>query len=126
MSWQEISDRDWDLIPGKAAKETDEIDQMLDQVEQGKIIRYTVKGDKDAVSKRLSFGRRAKRRGFTIEIRAHGGQLAVRKTGGITAQPERPATGVQDDTPPETPTPRRRRSRKGANEGATEAAEVTP
>ncbi len=110
--WQEISEKDWELIPTKQAKEPDEVDQMLDAVAEGKIIRYTPKDEKDAIGKRLSLGRRAKGRGFTIEIRAHGGQLAVRKTGEVVSQPAQPAeVGVEDDTPP---APRRGRPRKRA------------
>ncbi len=47
MSWQEINEKDWELIPAKKAKEPDEVDQILDQVEQGKIIRYTPTDQKD-------------------------------------------------------------------------------
>ena len=90
---------------------------MLDAVAEGKIIRYTPKDEKDAIGKRLSLGRRAKGRGLTIEIRAHGGQLAVRRTGGIVSQPAQPAeNGVEGDTPPVR---RRGRPRKRAT---TEAA----
>ncbi len=113
--WQEISEKDWELIPAKKTKEPDEVDQMLDAVAEGKIIRYTPKDEKDAIGKRLSLGRRAKSRGFTIEIRAHSGQLAVRKTGEVVSQPAQPAeTGVEDDTPP---APRRGRPRKRATTG---------
>ncbi len=120
--WQEISEKDWELIPAKKTKEPDEVDQMLDAVAEGKIIRYTPKDEKDAIGKRLSLGRRAKGRGLTIEIRAHGGQLAVRKTGEVTSQPAQPAElGVADDTPPAR---RRGRPRKRATtEAAPEAGE---
>ena len=110
--WQEISEKDWELIPTKQAKAPDEVDQMLDAVAAGKIIRYTPKDEKDAIGKRLSLGRRAKGRGITLEIRAHGGQLAVRKTGELVSQPAQPAeVGVADDTPPAR---RRGRPRKRA------------
>ncbi len=110
--WQEISEKDWELIPARKTKESDEVDQMLDAVAEGKIIRYTPKDEKDAIGKRLSLGRRAKGRGLTIEIRAHGGQLAVCKTGEVVSQPAQPAEmGVEDAAPP---APRRGRPRKRA------------
>ncbi len=123
--WQEISEKDWGLIPAKKTKEPDEVDQMLDAVAEGKIIRYTPKDEKDAIGKRLSLGRRAKGRGFTIEIRVHGGQLAVRKTGEVVSQLSQPAEiGVADDTPPVR---RRGRPRKRATtEEASEVGEEGP
>ena len=113
MSWQEISEKDWELIPTKNQKEPDEVDQMLDAIARGKIIRYTPKDEKDATGKRLSLARCAKRRGFTIELRrTHEGQLAVRKTGDTVSQLAQPTEiGVEDDTPP---VPRRGRPRKRA------------
>ncbi len=123
MGWQEISEKDWELIPTKDQKEPDEVDQMLDAIVQGKIIRYMPKDEKDATGKRLSLARRAKRRGFTIELRrTHEGQLAVRKTGEVVSQLASPTEiGVEDDTPP---APRRGRPRKrAAVEEANEAGE---
>lgn len=127
MSWQEIGEKDWELIPGKQAKAPDEVDRMLDAVAAGKIIRYTPKDERDATGKRLALGRRAKRRGFTIEVRAHSGQLAVRKTGDVVSQPAQPTElGVEDDTPPAPVAPRRGRPRKAKAGPQEEALPTTP
>lgn len=114
MSWQEISEQDWERIPSEQPQEPDDVDQMLDAVAAGKIICYTPKDDQDATGKRLSLARRAKRRGFTIEIRPHGGQLAIRKAGEIVSQPAQPETGIEDDTPPAP----RKRGRKATGTGS--------
>jgi hypothetical protein len=89
-NWQEINEKAWELIPTKKGKEPDEVDQILDQVEQGKIIRYPPTDQKDLAGKRLALGRRAKKRGVTIEMRGLGEVLAVRKVDPepLTTSPE--------------------------------------
>ncbi len=76
---------------------------MLDAIEAGESVEYESDDPKDRTGKRLSLARRARRRGFTLEIRYNGQQMAVRKGGEVA---------------PEEPQQRAPRRRKGSEESA--------
>ena len=115
-TWQKISDKDWDLFPDKHAKAPDDIDQMLDAIERGEIVQYHPKDEKDQAGKRMALGRRAKRRGLTLQIRYKEGVMAIRQGGDSASQsqdgPGTPEATTADTLPENDPAgaaPRRRR-----------------
>ena len=115
-TWQKISDKDWNLFPDKNAKAPDDVDQMLDAIERGEIVQYQPKDEKDQAGKRMALGRRAKRRGLTLQIRYKEGVMAIGQGGEIAGQPQDgldTPEATAADTLPENDTaaaaPRRRR-----------------
>jgi hypothetical protein len=104
LEYRKITEDEWNRLPTKPGREPDEIDRLLDDVEQGKIVQLDVPDDKLLRGMRVSLSRRARRRGFKLDIRTQDHSIAVRKR--EQAPPP----------PPQAPAMRRGRRRKVAEE----------
>ncbi len=92
-----ITEEEWDALA--PVKQPDAWDQLLDELEQGRIVRLPVADEKALRGTRLTLGRRAAKRGFKVDIRTQDTALAVRKREEAPTPPEVAETA---------PVPRRR------------------
>ncbi len=70
VQWTEVDPAEFETYPAaKPAKGRDDIDDILDAVAAGQTVRLTLDGDAGLRGRRMSLGRRAKKRGFSIEMR---------------------------------------------------------
>jgi len=65
----------------KPAKGRDDIDDVLDAVAAGKTVQLTLDEGTGIRDRRMSIGRRAKKRGFGVEMRYLENRIIVRKKG---------------------------------------------
>jgi len=80
VQWTEVDPAEFETYPAaKPAKGRDDIDDILDAVAAGQTVRLTLDGDAGLRGRRMSLGRRAKKRGFSIEMRYQENRIIVRK-----------------------------------------------
>ena len=96
VDYSVITEEEWDALA--PVKQPDTWDQLLDELEQGRIVRLPVADEKALRGTRLTLGRRAAKRGFKVDIRTQDTTLAVRKR-------EEAATPPREEA---APAPRRR------------------
>ena len=97
VDYSVITEEEWDALT--PVKPPDAWDQLLDELEQGRIVRLPVADEKALRGTRLTLGRRAAKRGVKVDIRTQDNTIAVRRR-------------AEPPTPPEVaetaPAPRRR------------------
>ncbi len=80
VQWTDVDPAEFETYPAaKPAKGRDDIDDILDAVAAGQTVRLTLDGDAGLRGRRMSLGRRAKKRGFSIEMRYQENRIVVRK-----------------------------------------------
>ncbi len=80
VQWTDVDPAEFETYPAaKPAKGWDDIDDILDAVAAGQTVRLTLDGDAGLRGRRMSLGRRAKKRGFSIEMRYQENRIIVRK-----------------------------------------------
>ena len=97
VDYSVITEEEWDALT--PVKQPDTWDKLLDELEQGRIVRLPVADEKALRGTRLTLGRRAAKRGFKVDIRSQDTTLAVRKREEAATPPEVAETA---------PAPRRR------------------
>ncbi len=114
MQWREVSAQEFEQIPGKAASQPNRWDEVLDAIDQGKIIEIPATSENSIRGMRVGIGRRAKNRGIALEMRSNGEALAIRKMNdaAATLSTEAGQGGAEgtDETEPPTKTRRGRKT----------------
>lgn len=109
LQFRAVSEEDWEAMPTpqKAAKKHSELDDLVDQLETGEILRIEVVDEKHLKGTRIGLARRAATRGFKLEFRSDMDklQLGARRSD-IEYAPKAPAVKAEE--------PRRRGSPKKA------------
>ncbi len=80
VQWTEVDPAEFDKYPAaKPPKARDAIDDVLDGVAVGKTVQLTLDEGTGIRGRRMSIGRRAKKRGFSVEMRYLENRIIVRK-----------------------------------------------
>jgi hypothetical protein len=77
--WSEITTEEFEAVPGKEAPKPNRWDELLDVVDQGKVIRLPADDQNTLRGMRIGIGRRAKSRQIPIETRATENALLIRR-----------------------------------------------
>ncbi len=112
VQWTEVDPSEFDNYPtAKPAKARDAIDDVLDGVAEGKTVLITLDEGTGIRGRRMSIGRRAKKRGFSVEMRYQENRIIVRKKGdGVDEASEAPSnTEPEVDSRGETTTGSKRK-----------------
>jgi hypothetical protein len=108
LDYDVISQLDWDAVPAKQPKPPSEWEPILDDLENGKIVRLPLIDERDRRGKRLALGRRAAGRGFKVEMRTTESHLLARRSDTPYSAPEPRTAGTRRartrrQTPGDTP-----------------------
>jgi hypothetical protein len=78
----EVADIDyWEqLAPPQKPGKPSPWDNLLQQIEDGKIVRVSVETEKEKKGSRIGISRRARSRGFKVEFREDNNWLVIRKS----------------------------------------------
>lgn len=79
LQWNEVESRQFEHYPAPQQKDPDDLDRVMDALAAGKTIEITVQNEADVRGRRMALGRRAKRRGFSVEMRYAGSKIIVRR-----------------------------------------------
>jgi len=102
VQWTEVDPSEFESYPSlKPAKARDDIDDLLDAVAAGKTVQLTLDEGTGIRGRRMSIGRRAKKRGFAVEMRYLENRIIVRKKDGMNQESDPPAD--QEVASPRTP-----------------------
>jgi len=113
VQWTEVDPTEFETYPAaKPAKGRDDIDDILDAVAAGHTVRLTLDGDAGLRGRRMSLGRRAKKRGFSIEMRYQENRIVVRqKTTATDSASEEPPVTEPEAEPQSAPARGSRRTK---------------
>ena len=116
IQWAEVDPAQFDTYPGRQHKEPDDLDRVMDALCEGKTVELTVDGESAVRGRRMALGRRAKARGFAIEMRYQDDRIIVRRSAdsGTTTQAPKesqPAAAADDAASTERPRRSARRQR---------------
>lgn len=89
ISFSEMSQKDFEALPVPVRVEKeDQYADLINSLEQGKIVAFDYTDAKDLRGKRITIGRKAHARGFTVEFRVNGTKVAVRKNSDTLPEPK--------------------------------------
>ena len=114
VQWTEVDPTEFETYPAaKPAKGRDDIDDILDAVAAGQTVRLTLDGDAGLRGRRMSLGRRAKKRGFSIETRYQENRIIVRQKMSVATDsaPEEPRATEPEAEPQTAPARAARRTK---------------
>jgi hypothetical protein len=80
LQWNEVDAAQFDQYPAPQQKQPDDLDRVMDALAAGKTVEITVNNESDVRGRRMALGRRAKQRGFGIEMRYAANKIIVRRS----------------------------------------------
>ena len=83
LQWNEVDPDQFEQYPAPQQKQPDELDRVMEALADGKTVEITVQNEGDVRGRRMALGRRAKQRGFTIEMRYAANKIIVRRSSDI-------------------------------------------
>jgi hypothetical protein len=109
LQWSEVEPAEFDNYPTlEKGRAPNELDDVMAALQSGRTVELTLADEKAVRGRRLALGRRAKSRGFPIQMRYSENRIIVRRADGDTGTTEALAQSQPADQP------RRGRSRKSA------------
>ena len=80
LQWNEVDANQFDQYPAPQQKQPDDLDRVMDALAGGRTVEITVNNESDVRGRRMALGRRAKQRGFSIEMRYAANKIIVRRS----------------------------------------------
>jgi len=103
VQWAEVDPTEFETYPAvKPAKGRDDIDDILDAVAAGQTVRLTLDGDAGLRGRRMSLGRRAKKRGFSLDMRYQENRIVVRQKTTATDSASEEPTATEPAVEPQS------------------------
>ena len=110
VQWTEVDPTEFENYPARdKGRAPYELDDVMAALQAGRTVELTLPDEKAVRGRRMALGRRAKTRGFGIQMRYRGNQMIVRRADGGDGVTEARAQSQPADQP------RRDRSRKSAS-----------
>lgn len=97
LQWNEVDSDQFEQYPAPQQKQPDELDRVMDALADGKTVEIVVQSEADVRGRRMALGRRAKQRGFAIEMRYAANKIVVRRSSdsGADGRDAAPARGTR-------------------------------
>jgi hypothetical protein len=103
LQYEYLSEDEWEQsAPAKKAKPSP-WDNLLAELEQGKILKLPIEDEKEKRGYRIGIARRARQHGYKVEFREIAGGIALKK--GRTLEPKGSARAPQEAVPARDSTP---------------------
>jgi hypothetical protein len=110
LQWTEVDPAEFENYPTlDKGRASDELDDVMAALQSGRTVELTLDDEKAVRGRRMALGRRAKSRGFPIQMRYRENRIIVRRADSDSGTTEAPAQSQPADQP------RRGRSRKSAS-----------
>jgi hypothetical protein len=118
LQWTEVDPSEFEDYPDTTKQRApDELDDVMAAIQAGRTVELTLDDEKAVRGRRMALGRRAKSRGFPIQMRYRDNRIIVRRaTDNDTATdaPLQSQPATEGDGSTAAAQPRRSRSRKSA------------
>src|SRR5690348_482049 len=109
VQWTEVDPAEFENYPARAkGRAPDELDDVMAALQAGRTVELTLPHEKAVRGRRMALGRRAKTRGFGIQMRYRENRIIARRADSEAGASAAPAQSQPADQP------RRGRSRKSA------------
>lgn len=123
LQWQEVTPEEFEQYPTNfKQRQPDDLDDVMAALQSGKVVRITVDDEKAIRGRRMALGRRAKQRGFPIEMRYQANTIVIRKASGEGGAQSEPAEEEAVRTDDEVAQEVTKRSRRGSRAAQTPSA----